>query len=750
MSQEHIQRQIIYKAIQDPIFAKETFSKLPTKTFNEDKSFTELALIINRYYQTNNQALDKNTFLVMVEEKLTKSNASVEKQETFYNVIDSIYKVDPYEQNEEVMSDRIQKYVRKTLIQQTLLTQVAGGNLEDENMVNSLIKELQNIIVLNAGGNSQSLNFFRDTEKKEKLLQDMHKNRFSTGFKEIDDIADGGLSRGELGLILAPYGGGKAMPNYASIKAPDVTLTHGTVQVGDIIYNPLGGLQQVIGVFPQGKKKVWEVRFTDGTMAECNDEHLWTYRTPNQDWDTASLRHIIDTEKLHSPSGHPRVRLPITKPVEYLSASLGVERSYALGKRDYQHKVVSPLLQNQGSIAEREAYLLGFLGRRPQEDLYALLRTSQVAPDKETADHLADVIRSLGGMVKATPLASSGYYLEISFGRHKYIQSIKETDREEEMTCIAVDGEEHLYLTDHFTVTHNTSWAINIVKSYITQGLNVLFLPLEELLDRTVLRFEQLLSQRSRKELMPSAGLVNTELYQNIQEGYRILQSKTGREGWGEFIIEKCNPRTLSPTGLEQLIVTHTLELGKPIDVVVVDYPDLMANPFLSGSDNESRAGGLLMEELRRIAQEYGFVCWTFSQLNRSGVASEFRNASMIEGSKQKLNSVEIALTINQTAEEKAKGYLRLYVDKLRNQTKADYDRMLSFKYVDTTLTIRGLTEQERLEHTAILADLEESVTGIRKERKQAKQFSTQEVQSKVNTFNQAVGGQPMVIAQGG
>ncbi len=502
MSQAHIQKQILYRAIKDPVFAKETFTKIPTNTFNDDKAYIDIALLINRYYQTSNVPLDKETLLVMLEDKMVKTNANAEKQQAFYDTVKDLYTIDSFDQNEDVINENMQKYIRKTLIQQTLLKEVGNGNLEDEDTINNLISKLQDIAIMSAGGGGETINFFRDSDSKKRLLTHMHKNKFKTGFQAIDDIADGGLARGELGLILAPYGGGK------------------------------------------------------------------------------------------------------------------------------------------------------------------------------------------------------------------------------------------------------TTWAVNLVRNYVMQGLNVLFLPLEEKLDRMVLRFEQVFSQQAKSSLM-AGGVLNDSLYEEIQKAYNQLLNPEGQKGWGEFVIAKYMPRTLSPTGLEQEIINQTLVLGKPIDVVIIDYPDLMINPFEKGSDNESRAGGKLTEEIRRIAQEYNFLGWVFSQLNRSGVASEFRSASMIEGSKQKLNPVEIALTINQTTEEQEQGYSRMYVDKLRNRTRADFNRMLPFKYVDETMTLRDLTDQEVLHHQAILEDLEESVTGIRKQKKKEAQYNNQDVQNKLNGMNQALqGGFQQPVAQ--
>ena len=41
------------------------------------------------------------------------------------------------------------------------------------------------------------------------VLQEDFRHPIPTGISGIDDLTDGGLSRGELGVVLAPYGVGK-------------------------------------------------------------------------------------------------------------------------------------------------------------------------------------------------------------------------------------------------------------------------------------------------------------------------------------------------------------------------------------------------------------------------------------------------------------------------------------------------------------------------------------------------------------
>jgi phosphate starvation-inducible PhoH-like protein len=49
----------------------------------------------------------------------------------------------------------------------------------------------------------------------------------------------------------------------------------GDIQLGDQVYGRDGKLHKVIGVFPQGKRPVYKMTFTDGSSTLCSDEHLW-------------------------------------------------------------------------------------------------------------------------------------------------------------------------------------------------------------------------------------------------------------------------------------------------------------------------------------------------------------------------------------------------------------------------------------------------------------------------------------------
>lgn len=86
-----------------------------------------------------------------------------------------------------------------------------------------------------------------------------------------------GWCRGHLLMRSAPSGMGKAIPNYTIIPTPSGEKRVDEIKIGDSLYSRIGKPTKVLGVFPQGCKQVYQVVFKDGRVAECCDEHLWSY-----------------------------------------------------------------------------------------------------------------------------------------------------------------------------------------------------------------------------------------------------------------------------------------------------------------------------------------------------------------------------------------------------------------------------------------------------------------------------------------
>ena len=115
-------------------------------------------------------------------------------------------------------------------------------------------------------------------------------------------------------LLYGAPGCGKAQPLSSMVWTPTGTIQMGNIKVGQEVCVPDGGAAKVIGVFPQGKKDIYRVTFSDGSSTRCCDEHLWNVETRNNYrsgvMDTKFLR-----SKLKMNDGKRIYSIPMTKPV---------------------------------------------------------------------------------------------------------------------------------------------------------------------------------------------------------------------------------------------------------------------------------------------------------------------------------------------------------------------------------------------------------------------------------------------------
>ncbi len=72
---------------------------------------------------------------------------------------------------------------------------------------------------------------------------------------------------------------GKAQPLDAKLLTPTGWIEMRDVVVDDLVIGSDGKPHPVLGVYPQGLKKVFRVTFSDGSSTECCDDHLWSVKT---------------------------------------------------------------------------------------------------------------------------------------------------------------------------------------------------------------------------------------------------------------------------------------------------------------------------------------------------------------------------------------------------------------------------------------------------------------------------------------
>ena len=138
-------------------------------------------------------------------------------------------------------------------------------------------------------------------------------------------------------LRSAPSGVGKCIPDYTIIPTPLGDRKVGDIKVGDELFDGFGNPTKVLAVYPQGDKEIWEVEFKDGRVAECCEEHLWSYCTTgqknaskeNRKFYTNTLKEISE-KKLYRQSDGYQILVPMQQAVQFSQKDFSID-PYILG-----------------------------------------------------------------------------------------------------------------------------------------------------------------------------------------------------------------------------------------------------------------------------------------------------------------------------------------------------------------------------------------------------------------------------------
>ncbi|WCS69732.1 hypothetical protein Goe25_01040 [Bacillus phage vB_BsuM-Goe25] len=279
--------------------------------------------------------------------------------------------------------------------------------------------------------------------------------------------------------------------------------------------------------------------------------------------------------------------------------------------------------------------------------------------------------------------------------------------------------------------TGKTLVLTNLATNYTKNKYNVLFIALEELENRMILKFEQSMLRQNKSSIL-TGGNLNETNFNKYQEFYQ-----KNRESFGNLFFARYSPRTVTPAKIEQLISDVAVREGVRLDVVIIDYPELLRNPASTG--NEADDGGKLYEEMRRIAQDFQVVMWTAAQMNRTSYSAQVRTAEHMEGSHRKKNAAELVLTVNSTEEEYNAGFLRLYADKVRNPPEGPYDKMMGFKVVGSAQTLRDYKAGEEAEHRRILEEVDSKLDQMFKGKKREKKGSEAQAPDYADLINKSI-----------
>lgn len=144
--------------------------------------------------------------------------------------------------------------------------------------------------------------------------------------------------------VTGPPGTSKAQPLSAKLLTPTGWTTMGEIKVGDEVIGVNGIGTKVLGIFPQGKKQIYKITFSDGSSTECTGDHLWLtwnhservyYKKENgKKIRTEHSGTVRTTEELipnlYGNDGRLQYSIPIVKPIEFVEKQYNIN-PYLIG-----------------------------------------------------------------------------------------------------------------------------------------------------------------------------------------------------------------------------------------------------------------------------------------------------------------------------------------------------------------------------------------------------------------------------------
>jgi KaiC/GvpD/RAD55 family RecA-like ATPase len=220
----------------------------------------------------------------------------------------------------------------------------------------------------------------------------------------------------------------------------------------------------------------------------------------------------------------------------------------------------------------------------------------------------------------------------------------------------------------------------NMGVNWALAGLNVLYLTFELSENLVSMRIDSMITDIPTRDIFKSID--------DVEMKVRIIGKKSGS------IQVKYMPTGKNANDIRSYIKEYEIKTGKKLDVILVDYLDLM-HPIAAkvSAENLFVKDKYVSEELRNLAMELSTIFVTASQLNRASVEEIEFDHSHISGGISKINTADNLIGIFTSRAMRERGRYQLQLMKTRSSSGVNSKIDLEFD-VDS-LRIRDLGEEE-------------------------------------------------------
>ncbi|GLY48297.1 hypothetical protein Lesp01_19530 [Lentzea sp. NBRC 102530] len=407
-----------------------------------------------------------------------------------------------------------------------------------------------------------------------------------TGFADLDALTNG-LHGGQMIIVAARPGVGKALALDTPLPTPSGWTTMGSVAVGSYLIGADGRPTRVVAATEvMTGRPCFEVEFSDGTVITADAEHQWLTESCSE---TGGFWAIRTTAQLFDRVGLCRQYVRLSSAWELPAAALPLSPR-ALGL----------FLSGLGDLELTDEELRVAKDLDVADDPHipaAYLRASH----KQRAELLAAL--QIDG--RFARLRRDVDELTASLGRHDQVEILAVRPvASVPVRCVEVDNHDHLYLAGETMIpTHNSTLGLDFARSCsVKHGMTSAIFSLEMSRTEIVMR---MLSAEARIRLSDMRGGTMSD------DDWTRLARRMSEISEAPLFVDDSPNLTM----MEIRAKARRLKQRHDLKLVVVDYLQLMS----SGKKTESRQQEVseFSRNLKLIAKELHVPVIAISQLNR-------------------------------------------------------------------------------------------------------------------------------------
>ena len=179
--------------------------------------------------------------------------------------------------------------------------------------------------------NNNPVNFFQPTMNSRPLMA------LFEFFKKLTDEYTG-IPAYTYGIADAG-GAASALADYEKIWTSEGAIEMGRIRIGDRVNNSYGSYSEVMGVYPQGERDIFRMKFSNGEHIDCDIDHRWSVRTHHgRKYRTLTTGEILEkglfrktVNKKKNPKGYrPKWMLPKIEALQFKERDVKID-PYTMG-----------------------------------------------------------------------------------------------------------------------------------------------------------------------------------------------------------------------------------------------------------------------------------------------------------------------------------------------------------------------------------------------------------------------------------